>query len=170
MSRLPHILSFIQLALPVLCAPTLWLTPLSLPPAPSTTDHRMLLESQLIQTNRLNTPTLQPVPLTGPLTPILNFESRAWDLARTHGGVHVDIHTPTSNRGRRSVYFYSTIPHSSDLGRELGLEQGQVASVLWKYYPHPPRGKEVVHVGVYKLTQGKWRLDDFEFAIRHTHL
>lgn len=97
--------------------------------------------------------------------PIEHFRDRALYIAQTSGAKFVgDYHRQD---GRTVRYFYSAIHPSDVLGRDLGLEEDQVASVLWKFYTPSVEESEVVHVGVWAKRFGeRWWLDEFGDAGR----
>jgi len=131
-----------------------------------TTDHNMHMQATQIQVDSHigNGETFQKVQ-DFRFPTIENFEDQAWSLAQTNGGRHVAVHNPLI--GRKSVYFYSAVKGTDELGRQLGLGGDKVAAVLWKYYPKR-KSHELVHVGVvHKSPYVTWDLDSFEEAIRH---
>ncbi len=66
---------------------------------------------------------------------VYNFEEKAWDMA--HGGATY-VGTRQHFRGGQKYgqpwkYFYSIIPPDTPLGREMGLPDHKLATVLWRY-------------------------------------
>ena len=108
-----------------------------------------------------------------------NFQSSAWDLARTHGVQPLPLAQKSRNfgfakkpKGEGEKWFYSIVKPETELGRNMGLMDGSrkgknsAASVLWKYNQREGRG-EVVRVDKVRDRGFEWNLERLEDVIRH---
>ncbi|SPO27272.1 uncharacterized protein UTRI_10389 [Ustilago trichophora] len=107
------------------------------------------------------------------------FVERALEQAAA-GSVYVGIHRSiirTSKRrmglprvrvfGPKELYFYHVIEPTHDLGKDMELFDGTVATVLWKHVASPP-SFHLLNVDVIKKSDNvKWGLQKLNVIFRH---